>query len=137
MRAMISIDSGETAEAKVRPLKLRIGSGRMSTRGCWYSSPSYSMTPVSSASSSASLYSLNRRRDSPISTRNPSNSLRPRPRPRPRIARPPERWSRTENCSATRTGSCQGSTVTNVPSLRLVVCAASQDRTIDCCEVSW
>ena len=43
MRAMISIDSGDTADANVRPLKLASGSGRISTGGCWYSSPSYSM----------------------------------------------------------------------------------------------
>ncbi len=137
MRAMISIDSGETADANVRPLNVATGSGRISTGGCWYSSPSYCIVPVSRASSSAWLYSLNRRRDSPIGTRKPTNSFWPSPRPRPRIARPPDRWSSTENCSATRSGSCHGRTVTNVPSLIRVVWAASHDRTIDCCEVSW
>ncbi len=66
MRAMISIDSGDTAEANVRPRKLARGAGRISTRGCWYSSPSYSMTPVSRASRMAALYSVKRRRDSPM-----------------------------------------------------------------------
>jgi hypothetical protein len=32
--AMISIDSGDTAKANVRPLKLATGRGRISTRGC-------------------------------------------------------------------------------------------------------
>ena len=34
MRAMISIDSGDTAEANVRPLNDLSGAGRISTRGC-------------------------------------------------------------------------------------------------------
>ena len=53
------------------------------------------------------------------------------------MARPPDRWSSTEKDSATRTGSCHGRTVTNVPSLSRLVRPASHDRTIDCCEVSW
>ncbi len=43
MRAISSIDWGETADANVRPLNVESGRGRIGTRGCWYSSPSYSM----------------------------------------------------------------------------------------------
>ena len=44
--------------------------------------------------------------------------------PKPTIMRPLERWSSTAICSATRTGSCQGSTMTIVPSLTRSVLAA-------------
>ena len=85
----------------------------------------------------ASVYSVKRRRDSPISMRNPSNSMRPRPRPSPRIARPPERWSSSVKFSTTRTGSCQGRTVTIVPSFTVVVCPATHDRNCGTFGVSW
>lgn len=46
----------------------------------------------------------------------------------PRTTRPPERWSSTEISSATRTGSCQGNTMTMEPSFTLLVFAAIQVR---------
>ncbi len=95
------------------------------------------MNPVSRASTIAAVYSLNRRRDSPISTRNPSNSTRPNPLPSPRMARPPEKWSSSEKFSATRPGSCHGNTVTIVPSLTRVVCPATQARNCGTFGVSW
>lgn len=76
----------------------------------------------------ASAYSEKRRRDSAISARSPLNSTRPRPRPNPRSTRPPDMWSRTEISSATRTGSCQGSTTTMEPSSTRWVRAATQLR---------
>ena len=83
------------------------------------------------------MYSVKRRRDSPISTRNPSNSIRPSPRPSPSIARPPERWSSSEKFSATRTGSCHGNTVTIVPSFTRLVRPATHDRNCGTFGVSW
>jgi hypothetical protein len=56
-----------------------------------------------------------------MSNRNPSNSTGPRPRPKPRITRPLETESTQAISSATRTGSCQGSTITMVPSLNALV----------------
>ena len=46
-------------------------------------------------------------------------------------------WSSTVKLSATRTGSCQGSTVTKVPSRTRLVCPAMHDSTIICSDVSW
>ena len=48
----------------------------------------------------------------------------PRPRPMPSTTRPPLTMSSTAICSATRTGSCHGSTTTIEPSCTFVVRAA-------------
>ena len=63
----------------MRPLNVASGAGRISVRGCWYSSPSYSMTPVSRAFRIASVYSVKRRRDSPISGAEPVELDAPEP----------------------------------------------------------
>ena len=135
---MRSIDCGEIAEANVRPLNDASGRGRISVRGWWYSSPSYSMTPVSSASQ-------DRRRvlgeapprlahldAEPVELDAPEAAARGRA-----CARPPDRWSSSEKFSATRTGSCHGSTVTIVPSLTRAVCPATQARNCGTFGVSW
>ena len=61
------------------------------------------------------MYSANISRDSPMGTRKPSNSTRPSPRPTPKIIRPLQMLSSIATCSATRIGSCQGSTTTMEP----------------------
>ena len=54
-----------------------------------------------------------------MSTRKPSYSMRARPRPIPKIMRPLDMLSSSASCSATRSGSCQGSTTTPEPSSTL------------------
>ena len=76
-RARIPLVSGEMADAHVRLRNERNGAGRRSIGGWWYSGPSARILPVSSPLTMASAYSLKRPRDSPISSRNPSNSTRP------------------------------------------------------------
>src|SRR3954454_21500038 len=57
--AMISADSGEMVAEYVRPLNDLNGAGWSSMRGWWTYSPSYSITTVSRAVSTASADSLN------------------------------------------------------------------------------
>ena len=61
--------------------------------------------------------STNRGRASSIGMRKPAYSTLAAPRPKPNRQRPPDITSSSAICSATRTGSCHGSTMTAVPSV--------------------
>ena len=61
--------------------------------------------------------SAKRGRASPIGMRNPSYSTLAAPRPKPNRQRPPHRMSSSAISSATRIGSCHGSTMTAVPNV--------------------
>jgi hypothetical protein len=65
--------------------------------------------------------STKRGRASSIGMRNPAYSTLAAPRPNPKIQRPPDITSSSAICSATRTGSCQGRTMTQVPSVTRLV----------------
>ena len=74
-----------------------------------------------------SAHSTNRSRDSSIGIRKPAYSTVAAPRPKPKIVRPPDTRSSSAIFSATSTGSCQGRTMTAVPSWIFLVRPAMYD----------
>jgi hypothetical protein len=90
-------------------------------RGILKNSPSHSKASWLSAVTTIFADSTNRARASSIGTRKPAYSTLAAPRPKPNTQRPWERMSSSAICSATRTGSCQGRTMTAVPSVIRVV----------------
>ena len=94
-----------------------IGRGRIDVRGILKNSPSHSKTSWLRARTTICAVSTKRARASSIGIRKPAYSTLAAPRPNPRRHRPPDRMSSSAISSASRTGSCHGSTITAVPSV--------------------
>ena len=93
-----------------------MGRGRIDIRGILKNSPSQSNDSWVRAFTTIFADSTKRARASSMGTRKPAYSTLAAPRPKPKRQRPPDSTSRRAICSATRTGSCQGRTITAVPS---------------------